>query len=469
MLLPQTKEREYRFKLALRMVLPIFALVLALIFHTFITSDNNISSSFYIESILVFLISTYFIFYLIYKGFDIKITDSVSKTFTREYLYKYLKKEIKDSKEYTLLLVSIENLDEINNRYGIKNGDKVLFEVANWIGEYFKEKDIVNFPLGHIKGGDFIIGLKGNKVEYKTIIELMFLKSDEFSVDDIEIKISGAINDTNLSNDTNYLIENLFELQSQNRDSKLVANLDNEMNPSELESHVINAIKRRDIVTMTQDVFENENMIIKECFVKLKDENDKLIHQKMYMKVLDKLRLMVDYDLIVLEKNIARCKKSNSEIFAFSISPTSIRNSFFLSRVKELLNNNSHAKNRIILLLSENEYYPRTDKYNNTLQSLRDIGIKIAIDRLGSIHTSFLYLRDLDVDAVRFDSFYTENINENKYKNIINGFNIMAHQKGVKTWIKMIESEEDYNLSKELYIDYLQGKYIAPLINFTKE
>lgn len=469
MLLPQTKEREYRFKLALRMVLPIFALVLALIFHTFITSDNNISSSFYIESILVFLISTYFIFYLIYKGFDIKITDSVSKTFTREYLYKYLKKEIKDSKEYTLLLVSIENLDEINNRYGIKNGDKVLFEVANWIGEYFKEKDIVNFPLGHIKGGDFIIGLKGNKVEYKTIIELMFLKSDEFSVDNIEIKISGAINDTNLSNDITYLIENLFELQSQNRDSKLVANLDDEMNPSELESHVINAIKRRDIVTMTQDVFENENMIIKECFVKLKDENDKLIHQKMYMKVLDKLRLMVDYDLIVLEKNIARCKKSNSEIFAFSISPTSIRNSFFLSRVKELLNNNSHAKNRIILLLSENEYYPRTDKYNNTLQSLRDIGIKIAIDRLGSIHTSFLYLRDLDVDAVRFDSFYTENINENKYKNIINGFNIMAHQKGVKTWIKMIESEEDYNLSKELYIDYLQGKYIAPLINFTKE
>ncbi|QOY53390.1 GGDEF domain-containing protein [Candidatus Sulfurimonas baltica] len=443
------------------MVLPIFALVIALIFHTFITSSENLSSSFYIESILVLLFSIYFIFYLIYKGFDTKITDSVTKVFTREYLYKYLKKELKENKEYTLLLISIDNLNEINSRYGIKNGDKVLFEVAKWIGEYFKTKEIINFPLGHIKGGDFIVGLKGDKANYKTVLELMFLKADEFKVDDIEVKISGAINDTALSIDIYYLIENLFELQNQNY--KLVANLDDEMNPSELESHVINAIKNRDFEIMTQDVFEKDSVIISECFIKLKTQNHKLIHPKKYMKVLDKLRLMVDYDLIVLEENIKNCKASNKDIFAISITPTSIRNQFFLSRVKELINSNSNAKNRIIFLLSEKEYYSRIENYNIILQSLRNIGIKIAIDRLGSIHTSFLYLRDLDIDIVRFDSYYTKDTNENKYKNVINGFNIMAHQKGVKTWIKMVENEKEYNLSKELDIDYIQGKYITPL------
>ena len=53
MLLPQTKEREYRFKLALRMGLPIFALVFALISHTFITSKESLTTPFYIESILI--------------------------------------------------------------------------------------------------------------------------------------------------------------------------------------------------------------------------------------------------------------------------------------------------------------------------------------------------------------------------------------------------------------------------------
>jgi GGDEF domain-containing protein len=75
-------------------------------------------------------VSIYFIFYLIYRGFNVKITDDVSKTFTREYLFGYLKKELKTNKEYTLILVSIDNLNDINSLYSIKNGDKVLLK---WI------------------------------------------------------------------------------------------------------------------------------------------------------------------------------------------------------------------------------------------------------------------------------------------------------------------------------------------------
>jgi len=39
----------------------------------------------------------------------------------------------------------------------------------------------------------------------------------------------------------------------------------------------------------------------------------------------------------------------------------------------------------------------------------------------------------------------------------------MAHEKGVKTWIKMIENKALYALAEELEIDYLQGRYLALL------
>ena len=445
------------------MVLPVFALILALILHTFITSNAVVNISFYVESLLVLVFSIYFILFLIYKGFDINITDSVTKTFTRQYLYKYIRKEIKENDEYTLLLISIDNLHEINTRYGIKNGDKILYEVVLWIEAYFKHKDIINFPLGHIKGGDFLIGLKGSKSEYKTLLELMCLKSDDFKIDDIEIQISGAINDVSLSKNINYLIENLFELQNQNRSSKQVTNTHEEINPSELESFVIGAIKRKSFTLSAQDVFSNDVAIMKECFIKLKTENGKLLHPKAYMKVLDKLRLMVDYDLMILEENISKCSLINKEKFAISVAPTSIRNPRFIARVKELFDGNASIKGRVVFILSENEYYPRIDKYNSTLQILRDLGIEIAIDRLGSIHTSFLYLRDLDVDIVRFDSYYSKDNNESKHKAVVDGFNKMAHEKGLKTWIKMLENEDMNNLSKDLGIDYLQGKYLANL------
>ena len=460
MLLPETKEREYRFRLALRIGLPIFALVLALVSNTLITTYESLQATFYIESILLLAFSIYFIFYLIYSGFDKKITDEITKTFSREYLYKYLKKAIKKEQDYTLILISVDNLNDINSRYGIKNGDKTLYEVAKYIGEYLQNKNIYNFPMGHIKGGDFIIGLGGKKSQYITMLELLCLKSSEFKVDDIEVKISGAITDTTFSNELDYMVENLFDLQEENKNQKL-AHKNSEIKPNELEFFIINAIKDGSLALISQSVFENGVSVIKECFVKLKMPDGKIIHQKNYMKVIDKLGLMVDFDLMVLEYIIEHYINKNSEIYAINISPTSLRNGTFLAKVKTMLNDNENIKNRIMFILSEQEYYSQTDKYNNILKTLRESGLLIVIDRLGSLHTSYLYLKDLDINAVRFDSFLTKEMESKNYKSIIEGFNLMAHAKGVKTWIRMIESEDTKNEAKKIGIDYLQGKYLA--------
>jgi len=461
MLLSQTKEREYRFKLALRMVLPIFALVIALIFNTLIDDSLNFSTSFLIESILLLAVSIYFILYIIYKGFDVQITEIVTKTFTREYLYNYLKKEIKKNNSYTLALISVDNIHDINSIYGIKNGDKVLFEVVKWIEKEFENKGISNYPLGHIKGGDFVLGLKGLKTSYSTLINMICLKSSEFKVNDIEVKISTAITDTTFSNELEYMIENLFEIQELNKVQK--TKLDQNINPNELESLVIKALNNRSFILSTQNVFENKKIVAKECFVKLKHSDSKIIHQKSYMKVISKLGLVVEYDLMILEKIIFHCDENTDFFYAVNINPSSLRNHVFLSKMKELLRENSYSMGKIILILSENEYYSYIERYNSIIRSLQNFGVKIAVDRLGAIHTSFLYLRDLNIDIVRFDNYYIKNL---EYKNIIDGFNSMAHSKGMKTWVKMVESEEILSIVEDINIDYIQGKYLSELEKF---
>lgn len=462
MLLPETKEREYRFKLALRMGLPIFALIIALISNTLITTYGSLDATFYIESILLIAFSIYFIFYIIYSSFDVKITDEASKTFTREYLYKYLKKEIKKNSDYTLMLISIDNLNDINNIYGLKNGDKVLRKVISWVSEYLEDKDIKNFPVGHIKGGDFVIGLKGKKDNYNTVLELLCLKSNEFKVDDMEVSITGAVTDTAFSNQLDYLMENLFEAQNKTRHLKNSFK-EEDINPNELELFVVNAIHQKKFLVMAQDVFENKRPIIKECLVKLKTSDNKIIHQKSYMKVINRLGLMSEYDFMILEKNITQCNLLSEQILALTISPISLRNKNFLTKTKELINANPKVKSKIIFILVETEYYSQINKYNSILKSLRDMGVLIAVDRLGSIHTSFLYLRDLEIDIVRFDSLYSKDIQKKDYKSIVDGFNITAHKKGVKTWVKMLENEESIRIAEELNIDYLQGNFLAPL------
>ena len=455
MLLPQTKEREYRFKLALRMGLPIFALITAFIFHTFASNHATLHLSFYLEALVLLFVSIYFIFYLIYNGFNVKITDDVTKTFTREYLYKYLQKELHNNKNYTIILLSVDNLNDINKLYGIKNGDKVLREVVQWIGKYFKDEGIDNFPLGHLKGGDFIIGLEGEKEKYATSLDLFCLKSNEFKVGDIEVKISGAITDTNYSNELDYLVEHLFELQHRR---KVVR--EEEINPNELEALVIDAIKERNILLMKQDVYEDEKVAFRECFVKLKGANSKIIHPKSYIKVINKLSLGVDFDLLVLEE-ILHYSSGDAKMHAVNILPTSLRNEKFLSGIRELAREQGSLN--IMFILSEFEYYSHTARYNNILHSLKKLGIQIAIDRLGSIHTSFLYLRELDIDVVRFDSYYSHEEKMQKNLNILEGFTTMAHEKGIKTWIKNIQTQQSLDIAQKVQTDYVQGKYLSDL------
>ena len=462
MLLPEKKEREHRFRLALRIGLPIFALVVALVSSTLITNYETLHSSFFIEAILLLAFSIYFIFYIIYNGFNETITDPVSNTFTREYLLKYLKKKIKQNDDYTLILISIENLNDINKIYGLKNGDKTIKVVANWVGNYLVNEGIDNAPIGHIKGGDFVIGLKGKKEKYTTMLEMMCIKIAEFNIDDIEIKISGAITDTSYSKELNYLFENLFELQEINK-KKRGNYKDENIDPNELETLVIRAISERSIIVSAQDVYMEDKVVFSEYFIKLKVANGKYLYPKRYRKVINKLGLSVDYEKMILEEIIVNYRKFSTKRFALNISASSLRNDTFLSFLRTLLKDNQDTYEQIIFIVSEQEYYTFTARFNSIINSLKSLNISIAVDRLGSYHTSFLYLRELDIDIVRFDTYYSCEEKMQEQSSIIKGFNKMAQDKGIKTWIKNIEDDVTLKKVKEFQIDYIQGKHLSSL------
>jgi len=214
------------------------------------------------------------------------------------------------------------------------------------------------------------------------------------------------------------------------------------------------------MIIMTQDIFCDEEKVFKECFIKLKTPAEKPIYPKTYLKIINKLGLTIEYDLMVLEEILFNTKAKDGEIYALNISPTSLRNEKFLVKTKELIRESSI---KIMFVLNESEYFSHTSRFNGIINSLKSVGVLIAVSRLGSIHSSFLYLRELDIDIVRFDTYYS---NESKIKqnlSIISGFNLMAHDKNIKTWIKNIENEETLSLVKQVSIDYMQGKQFSSL------
>ncbi len=463
MLLPEKKEREYRFKLALRMGLPIFGLILVLVSTTLIKNYETLDLSFYIESILLLFVSVYFILYLIYKGFDVKITDPISKTFTREYLESYLEKEIQEHPAYTLISVSVDNISDINSRYGIKNGDRVLRFVAEWLEEFFKNQGLVDFPIGRIKGGDFVIGLEGEAIKYKVLMELLCLKSDALELENIELHISGAITDTAFSKKYEVLLDHLLELQEENRFKKELHFEADDVQNNDLEESVLAAIEKGSLTIASQKVFDRSmEVAFLELFVGLYAQNGKYIHYKKYMRIVNKFGLSLKFDMMVTKKVLQNSMRFSYPCIAFSISTSSLRNPLFFEFLKKELEKTEH-RCEPILFFSEKEYYSKVSRFNAVIKNYKEIGVRIGIDRLGSYHSSFLYLRDLDLDIARFDGSYTKTQNFEKYHDILEGFNLIIHKKGMKSWVKMVETKEQLETMRKIGIDYIEGKLLSQL------
>ena len=443
------------------MGLPIFFLGLLSIFAFINQPEESITPSFYIGATLILAIMIYFFLYMIYRGFDERVTDPITHTFTREYLYKLLKKEIL-KENYSIILISIDNLHNINETYGIKNGDTVLYRTVKEITNFLDTKGIHDFPLGHIKGGDFLIGLDGKKEKYASIIDLMCLKFSSSNINNIEVQIVGAIVDNSFSKNLDYLVDHLFEQQTLNKFSKDIRKDEDAIDPNDLEISIIDAIKNCSFKIYAQNIYDKSgNTFLEDLSVKL-EIKEKIIHQKVFIPVINRLGLSKEYDLMLLDK-VANKISKNGKLCAFSISPTTIRDPHFMSYVRGLIDTYANIEHKIVLLISEIDYYNNVVRYNQTIQNLRAMGIFIAIDRFGEYHSSFLYFREIEVDMVRFDSKYTKSLSSDRYESILKGLHVSINALNSKSWIKMIEDEKTDKICNAIGIDLKQGRYLDNL------
>jgi EAL domain-containing protein (putative c-di-GMP-specific phosphodiesterase class I) len=469
MLFPKEKERSHRFMLALRTALPLFSLAAILTFASISDYFQHIPTLLFILAIFILAISVYFIFYMIYRGFDEQITDPITHTFTRSKLVTILKEDIAKYDDYSIVLIRIENLHDINARYGTGAGDNVLQSVAREVGQFFLDKGFDKFPIGHFKGGDFLLGLKGNYSLVRPFVEMMIIKFDDFIIDDIEIKIRGAIVDKSLSSDTQALIERVFELYEADRDEDediSESDQDDDLSLLALQEDVRYAMKNRKMSLMFQPIKADEKVV--QASIKLQGKNENILHQKRFIPMVKRLGFEREYDEIIIEKILHIYKKKSHISFAFNISPSVLRNRRFFQRFKQMVEKEKVDYKGLIIILSEKEVYTNMRRYNELLQEYRELGVRFVLDNVGSLNASVEYLKRLEVDIIRFDKPYSRHIDSPVYAALLKAYKKISDDLGMKSWIKMVDTKEAKEYFEKMKIDYIQGNAISKIVTYDK-
>lgn len=464
----ERKERSHRFALALRMGLPIFLLTTLTLFSLLNQWTDTIFESFVLLSIALLIVIVYFIFYLIYQSARENITDPVTHTFTQEYFADLLDKTRRD-RIVTVMMITVNNIMGINERYGMKNGNAVLKQSVALINDFFTSKKLDRLPICRFRGGDFLLYLEGEKETFAPMLELFLAKYQDTLVNEIEVHFEGVIVDTRVPVSFEETVNRLYEFLDHQRENKTI-HADDEVEEGELERQILSALEAKRYSIAFQEVCcEEEGMF--ETSVKLVDETGNYIHQNRFVPFLNREGKMRQFESDILEQ-VVELAASHREMFAMAVSSVVLRNGYFLQFALEMLQRHPEAKDKIVLIIGEKEYCPQVKRFVQQIAQYRAVGYKIALDRLGGYHTTLLYLKEFQVDFVRFDPLYAKHIKEEGYQHILQGLNMTAHLCGTRTWIPMIEDQESDEIAKGLGINYRQGNFIgkiAPLNETEKE
>gem|GEM_PF-6203102 len=157
------------------------------------------------------------------------------------------------------------------------------------------------------------------------------------------------------------------------------------------------------------------------------------------------------------EENLVKTSTFKSKNWGIPIHINVSEKTFIEGKIVENLKKYVKAGCKITVEIVERVIIKDFKKAVKTLEELKSLGVKIAIDDFGKGYSNLSLLSEIPVDIVKIDISLTRKINENeKAKVLIDSIAELCKKLGIKTIAEGVETEEELNFLKE-HCDYLQG------------
>ncbi len=142
---------------------------------------------------------------------------------------------------------------------------------------------------------------------------------------------------------------------------------------------------------------------------------------------------------------------------AVNISPLQLRHKSFLTEVRALLDAHASASG-LDIELTEAVLMEQVERCIESLHTLRQWGIRVAIDDFGSGYSSLRYIARLPIDVLKIDMAFIHAMPKSPDNMaIVSSVISLAHGLRLKTVAEGVETREQRNLLRLLRCDEIQG------------
>jgi diguanylate cyclase (GGDEF)-like protein len=190
----------------------------------------------------------------------------------------------------------------------------------------------------------------------------------------------------------------------------------------------------------------------------------------------ERYHLMPNIDRWVIKQTFSTFRqllnKSNEKCnYAFSInlSGTSLSDKSLLGYIREQFTIYAIPPAAICFEITETAAIVNLKNTINLFAALRKLGCTFALDDFGSGMSSFMYLKNFDVDFLKIDGSFVKEMDVNKIDHaMVRSIHSVAEAMNIKTVAEFVESDAILRELKSIGVHYGQGMYLGAPVPIKK-
>jgi diguanylate cyclase (GGDEF)-like protein/PAS domain S-box-containing protein len=407
-----------------------------------------------------------------HANFD-ALTSLPNRRLFRDRLEQKIRKAQRSKEAVALLFIDLDRFKQINDLLGHDAGDLLLIEAARRIESCVRTTDTV----ARLGGDEFTVILSElddtRKVE--TIAQNILDKlAESFQITKEIVYVSGSIGIA-LYPDDALTAEEMIRKADQamyaakhagkNQFSYFTQLMDERAHQRiRLINELRNALNRQQLSIAYQPVVElATNRIVKaEALLRWLHPVLGNIEPSRFVPLAEEAGLIIEIGDWVFRK-AAACAKRWSDClgapFQVGVNKSPIQ---FLSKEEDnwisYLQGLGLSAQNIAVEITEGLLMQASSNVCNKLIEYRDAGIQVALDDFGVGYSSMSYLKKFDIDYLKIDQSFVQDMTDNEQsRTIAESIIVMAHKLGLKVIAEGIETDEQRALLLEAGCDFGQG------------
>lgn len=408
------------------------------------------------------------------------LTGIPNRLYLDEQLQVLLSYSKRHQNKFAVLFLDLDHFKQINDTLGHDVGDKLLKAVAKRINSNIREEDI----FARIGGDEFVIVLTDISEENIVVLihKIMDVMRQIWKVGTVELNVSSSLGVALYPRDGTTVVElmknadiAMYHAKELGRNNftfftpALNKRVHEEMN---LEQDMADALRKNQFELYFQPIVrvDTNTIIGSEALIRWNHPKKGLLYPDKFISLAESTGFILKLGVWIIEEGcraIARFNAVNENMkLTVNVSTRQFQHGDLYNTIKTAIKNAGIDANQFCIEITESVMLHHNEKIIKKINDIKSLGVDISMDDFGTGYSSLSYLHYLNIDTIKIDKSFVDEITiENSRSILIDTIIAMGKSLDKCVIAEGVEYEYQRKYLKEQGCQFYQGYLFSKPMN----